>query len=348
MRAVVCKEYGSVDLLEIAELPDPTPGPGEVVIDVAIAALNFPDTLIIEGKYQVRPELPFSPGSEGAGVISATGNGVTLEVGSPVVAAATHGALAERWLVPATNVFPFPDGLTVEQAAGFTIAYGTSFLALKQRARLEKGETLLVLGAAGGVGSAAVELGKLLGARVIAAASSGDKLAFAESMGADHTVNYVEQDLKDVVTELTRGKGVDVVFDPVGGELSESAFRAIAWKGRHLVIGFAAGEIPAIPLNLPLLKGASIVGVYWGDWLTKEPDEAAEAVAELYQLAAAGDLDPQISGVFAFENFAEAYASLVDRKAMGKVVLRVAKSAPRTPRGGGEDPRLAIEAPGDS
>ena len=279
MRAVVCREFGSLDLLELGELPDPTPGPGEVVVDVSIAAMNFPDILIVEGTYQFRPEPPFSPGLEGTGTISAVGEGVTLAVGSPVVAAVTHGAFAERWVVPATGVLPFPNGLTEEQAAGFTIAYGTAYYALRHRGQLAEGETLLVLGAAGGVGSAAVELGSRMGATVIAAASSAEKLAYAVTRGATHTINYREQDLKTAVRELTEGRGADVVFDPVGGGLSEAAFRSIAWNGRHLVIGFAAGDIPAIPLNLALLKGASIVGVYWGNWLTKEPHAAADIVA---------------------------------------------------------------------
>ena len=323
MRAVVCNEFGPVDLLELTELPDPMPGPGEVVIDVSVAAMNFPDLLIIEGKYQFRPEPPFSPGLEGTGVISAVGEGVTLALGSPVVAAVTHGSFAEKWLVPATNVLPFPNGLSEEQAAGFTIAYGTAAYALRQRAHLGKGETLLVLGAAGGVGSAAVELGSRMGATVIAAASTDEKLAFAAEIGADHTINYAEDDLKGAVREITDGRGIDVIYDPVGGSLSETAFRSIAWKGRHLVIGFASGDIPAIPLNLPLLKGASIVGVYWGDWLTKEPQEAAEMVADLYQRAAAGEVDPKISAVFPIEEFAAGYAALTNRAAQGKVLLRV-------------------------
>jgi NADPH2:quinone reductase len=327
MRAVVCKEYGPVEQLELGELPDPAPGPGEVVIDVSIAAMNFPDTLIVAGKYQFLPAPPFSPGLEGTGVISAVGDGVMLEVGSAVVAAGTHGSFAERWLVPATSVLPFPTGLSEEQAAGFTITYGTSLYALRQRGRLSTGETLLVLGAAGGVGSAAVQLGKTLGATVIAAASTDDKLAFATTIGADHTINYTKQDLKGALRELTDGAGVDVIYDPVGGELSETAFRTIAWKGRHLVIGFATGEIPAIPLNLPLLKGASLVGVYWGDWLTKEPLAAAETVAELYQLAATGEVDPPISGIYPLVDYLAGFAALTDRTAKGKVLLRVADSS---------------------
>ncbi len=325
MRAIVCEEFGPVDKLELSQLPDPEPGPGEVLIDVMVAAMNFPDILIVEGKYQVRPKPPFSPGLEGTGVISAVGDGVTLQIGSQVVAAVTHGSFAEKWLVPATSVLPFPNGLSVEQAAGFTIAYGSAVYALSRRGHVGKGDTLLVLGAAGGVGSAAVELGKIMGATVIAAASTDEKLSFAASLGADHMINYTEQELKEAVRELTDGRGVDVVFDPVGGDLSETAFRAIAWNGRYLVIGFAAGDIPSIPLNLPLLKGASIVGVYWGDWLTNEPRQAAEMVAELYDLAAAGRVHPRISDVFALEEFADGYAALTNRSAKGKVLLRVSE-----------------------
>ena len=325
MRAIVCKEFGPVENLHLGQLPDPEPGPGEVVIDVTVAAMNFPDILIVEGKYQVRPTPPFSPGLEGTGVISAVGDGVTLRVGSQVVAAVTHGSFAEKWLVPATSVLPFPNGLSVEQVAGFTVAYGTAFYALSRRGQVAKGDTLLVLGAAGGVGSAAVELGKIAGATVIAAASTDEKLSFAASLGADHTINYTDQELKSAVRELTDGRGVDVVFDPVGGDLSETAFRAIAWNGRYLVIGFAAGDIPAIPLNLPLLKGASIVGVYWGDWLIKEPRQASEVVAELYDLAATGRVDPRVSDVFALEEFADGYAALINRAARGKVLLRVSE-----------------------
>lgn len=323
MRAVICRRFGSVDDLEFGELPDPVAGSGEVVIDVSTAAFNFPDTLVVEGTYQFRPELPFSPGLEATGTISAVGEGVRLEVGSAVVVAVSHGAFAERCLAPAVSVLPFPNGLTEDQAAGFTIAYGTAYHALRHRAALAKGETLLVLGAAGGVGSAAVELGSHLGATVIAAASSDEKLAHAAGRGATSTINTATTDLKTAVRELTDGAGVDVVFDPVGGDQSEAAFRAIAWGGRHLVIGFASGDIPAIPLNLPLLKGASIVGVYWGEWLTKEPHAAAESVAELYQLAATGEVDPPIGGVFALEDFRDGFAALTERTAIGKLLLRV-------------------------
>lgn len=323
MRALVCPELGPVDGLELREVGDPAPGPGEVVIDVRVAALNFPDTLIIEGKYQFRPEPPFTPGGEAAGVIAAVGPGVDAPIGMPVVAMGTEGAFAEKWLVPARMTLPKPEPMSFEQAAGFTMTYGTSYYALKQRAQLSKDETLLVLGAAGGVGSAAVELGKAMGATVIAAASTDEKLAFATSLGADHTINYATSDLRDVVKELTAGAGVDVVYDPVGGDLAEPAFRSIAWNGRYLVVGFAAGDIPAIPLNLPLLKGASIVGVFWGSWVMNHPAEAAPNVQELYEMAAAGTISPRISSVYDLADYRAAFADLTSRTAQGKVLLRI-------------------------
>ena len=324
MRAVLCTELGPVEKLQLGSTPDPEPGPGEVVIDVAVAALNFPDTLIIEGKYQFRPDPPFSPGGEAAGVIAAVGEGVDLAVGTPVVAVHTFGSFAEKWLVPATSVLPMPPGLTSEQAAGFTLTYGTSYYALKQRADLQEGETLLVLGAAGGVGGAAVQLGRVMGATVIAAAGTTEKLAVASDLGATHTINYIDEDLKDAVKKLTDGRGADVVYDPVGGELAEAAFRATAWDGRYLVVGFASGDIPSLPLNLPLLKGASLIGVFWGSWIGREPAASAENIRELYQLAAAGRINPRISSVHELEDYAEAFSQLTERRAKGKVLLRVA------------------------
>jgi NADPH2:quinone reductase len=324
MRAVICAELGPVDNLILGELPDPKPGPGEIVIDVQVAALNFPDTLIVEGKYQFRLDPPFSPGGEAAGVISAVGEGVTWDVGTPVVAVHTAGAFAEKWLVPAAMALPLPDGLSVEQAAGFTMTYGTSYYALKQRAGLQPGETLLVLGAAGGVGSAAVELGKAMGATVIAVASTSDKLAFAGSLGADHTIDYTAADLRQSIKEITAGRGVDVVYDPVGGRLSEQALRSIAWDGRFLVVGFAAGDIPSIPLNLPLLKSASIVGVFWGAWMQRGSPESVDNIRELYAMASNGKLEPRISAVHPMEHYAEALADLTSRTATGKVLLRIA------------------------
>jgi NADPH2:quinone reductase len=309
MRAVICSEFGPVENLALGELPDPKPGPGEIVI---------------EGKYQFRPDPPFSPGGEAAGIIAAVGDGVKWEVGAPVVAVHAAGAFAEKWLVPAAMALPLPGGLSFEQAAGFTMTYGTSYYALKQRADLQPGETLLVLGAAGGVGSAAVELGKAMGATVIAAASTPDKLAFAGSLGADHTINYSAVDLREEIRQITNGRGVDVVYDPVGGPLSEAALRSIAWDGRHLVVGFAAGDIPSIPLNLPLLKSASIVGVFWGAWMQRGSAATAENTRELYAMAAEGEIEPRISAIHPLEHFAAALADLTSRAATGKVLLRVA------------------------
>ena len=324
MKALICSQYGPADLLSIGDLPDPIPGPDEVVIDVQVASLNFPDTLIIQGKYQFRSEPPFSPGGEAAGTVAAVGEGVELAVGTSVVAVATAGAFAEKWLVPSETVLPMPDGLSYEQAAGFTMTYGTSYYALKQRAELQAGETLLVLGAAGGVGSAAVELGKRMGATVIGAASTEEKVDFVRSLGADHVINYGATELRGAIKEVVGEGGVDVVYDPVGGELSEPAFRSTAWNGRFLVVGFAAGDIPAIPLNLPLLKGAAIVGVFWGSWIRRQPEQATENLRELYQMAAAGEIEPRISAIHDLQDYAAAFSELTSRNATGKVLLRVA------------------------
>jgi NADPH2:quinone reductase len=327
MRALRCTELGPVDRLELADVPDPDPGPGEVVIDVRAAALNFPDTLIIEGKYQFRPDPPFTPGGEAAGVISAVGPGVDAPVGMRVVAVGTEGAFAEKWLVPARLILPKPESMSFEQAAGFTMVYGTSYYALKQRAALAEGETLLVMGAAGGVGSAAIELGKAMGATVIAAASTDEKVEFARSLGADETINYTATDLRGALEDLTGGTGPDVVYDPVGGDLAEPAFRSIAWGGRYLVVGFAAGDMPSLPLNLPLLKGASLVGVFWGRWMMNHPAEAAPNIRELYEMAAAGTISPRIGAVYDLEDYATAFAELTSRAARGKVVLRVSRDS---------------------
>lgn len=324
MRAVLCTEFGAQDKLSIVDTPEPVPGPGEVVISMETASLNFPDLLVIEGKYQYRPEPPFVPGAEGAGVITELGSGVEhLIVGQRVMAVGVAGAFADRWAVDAGSVVPMPDGMSFEIAAALTLAYGTSFHALKQRADIQPGETLLVLGAAGGVGSAAVEVGKAMGATVIAAASSADKLDFCRSLGADMTINYSEEDLKVRVKELTSGRGVDVIVDPVGGDLSEQAFRAIGWKGRHLIIGFAAGDIPKIPMNLPLLKGASIVGVFWGSFTKREPALNFANGAELYSMLASGTLKPRVTSVFSLEEYEAAFDLLASRKAQGKVVLSI-------------------------
>jgi len=324
MRALVCSELGSAEKLSIQEVPDPQPGPGDIVLDVRPAGLNFPDTLIIEGKYQFRPDLPFVPGGEASGVVSAVGSEVSrLSVGDEVIAMAVSGAFAEKWVVDANTVMQKPASLDFRQAAGFGLTYGTSYYALKQRAGLQPGERLLVLGAAGGVGSAAVDLGKAMGARVIAAASTSDKLAYAVELGADESINYTKEDFRDRIRELTGGAGVDVVYDPVGGDLSEPALRSMAWNGRFLVVGFAAGSIPEIPLNLPLLKGISIAGVFWGSWTKRDPAGSAANFSELFSMVDEGTLHPQVSEVFPLGRFVKAFGALTGRKAKGKVVLEI-------------------------
>jgi len=324
MRAVLCTEYGTQDKLSIADVQDVVAEPGQVVIDVRAASLNFPDLLVIQGLYQHRPEPPFVPGAEAAGVVSEVGEGVTsVTLGQRVMAVGVQGAFAERWVVDASSVVPMPDAMPFETAAALTLAYGTSYHALKQRAELKAGETLLILGAAGGVGSAAVEIGKAMGAVVIAAASTDDKLAFCRELGADETINYATENLKDRTKELTAGRGVDVIYDPVGGDLSEQAFRAIAWRGRHLVIGFTAGDIPKVPWNLPLLKGASIVGVYWGSFTKHDPGENVANGVELFELLASGTLNPRVTDVFRLDEYQPAFDLLASRTARGKVVLKV-------------------------
>ncbi|MEE8371210.1 MAG: NADPH:quinone oxidoreductase family protein, partial [Sphingomonadales bacterium] len=296
MRALLCKEPGPAAKLVIEDVPDPEAGRGEVVIDVMAAGLNFPDLLIIEGKYQLKPPLPFSPGAEVAGVVSEIGEGVSgIKPGDRVSATMFFGGFAEKVAVPANQVSRLADTMPFEVGAAFTIAYGTSYHALKQRAELREGETLLVLGASGGVGLAAVELGRAMGARVIAAASSPEKLETAKQHGAVETINYSEENLKARAKALSGGRGVDVIYDPVGGDYSEAALRAIAVGGRHLVIGFAAGDIPKLPLNLTLLKQCQIVGVFWGAWAMANPAEQAKNMAELNAFFEAGDIKPLIS-----------------------------------------------------
>jgi NADPH2:quinone reductase len=323
MKAVVCKELGLPDRLTLStDWPDPTPGDNDLVIDVKAAGLNFPDVLMIQGKYQHQPELPFIPGGECAGVVSAVGDKVSrFKVGDRVIAVAGVGAFSEKVLANEFGVFPMPERLSFEQAAGVSVTYFTSYYALKQRAELKEGETLLVLGAAGGVGATAVELGKLMGARVIAAASSDEKLALCRKLGADEVINYSEVGLKDAVRELTGGKGVDVVYDPVGGDYAEPAVRSMAWKGRYLVIGFASGPIPSIPLNLALLKGCSIVGVFWGRFSGEEPEVQMQNVKELWELFESGKLNPVVTDCFPLEEYEAAFNCLLDRKARGKVIL---------------------------
>ena len=324
MKAVLCKTLGPPESLVVDDVPTPEPGPGEVRIRVAAAGVNFPDTLIVQGLYQERPELPFTPGGEAAGVVDAVGEGVShLAVGDRVLAFTGRGAFAEMLVAPAAVVVPVPEALPLDVAAGFLLAYGTSHHALRQRAQLQEGETLLVLGAAGGVGLAAVELGALLGARVVAAASTDEKLALCREYGAAETINYTDEDLRDGLKRVL-GKGKpDVVFDPVGGDLSEAAFRSIGWNGRHLVVGFAAGDIPQLPLNLPLVKGASLVGVFWGTFTQREPGVNLENMAELIGWVESGKIRPHVSKRFPLDRAPEALRWMMDRKAMGKVILEL-------------------------
>ena len=322
MRAVLCEAFGPPDTLVVREVPDPEPGDGQVIIDVAGCGVNFPDVLIIEDKYQFKPDLPFSPGGEVAGTVSAVGAGVEgVSVGDRVLGLLGWGGMAEKVVAPATSVIGVPDEVDLVQAAGFLMAHGTSHHALVDRARLQGGETLLVLGAAGGVGLAAVELGAVLGARVIAAASTDEKLALCRERGASETINYTGEDLRGRLKELTGGQGVDVCYDPVGGDLSEPALRSMAWNGRFLVVGFAAGDIPRIPLNLPLLKGCSVVGVFWGAFTGKEPDRHASNIAELLGWMAEGRISPHVSATYPLERAGEAISELAGRRATGKVVV---------------------------
>lgn len=327
MKAVLCKAYGPPESLVLEEVEPLKPGPGQVVIGVKACGVNFPDTLIIEGKYQFKPEMPFSPGGEVAGVVKAIGEGVTgVKVGERMIAFTGWGGFAEEALVEAAKLIPIPDGMDFTTASAFVMVYGTSHYALKDRAKLQPGETLLVLGAAGGVGLAAVELGKIMGAHVIAAASSDEKLAICREHGADECINYSSEDLKERIKTLTRGRGVDVIYDPVGGNYSEAALRGMAWEGRHLVIGFAAGDIPRIPLNLALLKGCSIVGVFWGSFTARDPQRNQEHLRELATWFQEGKIKPHISATYALARAADALNDLLTRKVMGKAVLLVDES----------------------
>ena len=324
MKAILCKEYGPADTLVIEDVQSPEVKGRGVKVRVKAAGLNFPDTLIIENKYQLKPNLPFSPGGEMAGEVIEVGEKVSrFKPGDRVAGLTGYGSFAEEVVVPEQNLLPVPDGMSDEKAAAFTMVYGTSYYALKQRGNLQPGESLLVLGASGGVGLATVELGKAMGARVIAAASSDEKLAVAKAAGADELINYTEQPLKDTVKNLTKGKGVDVIYDPVGGDFTEQALRAMGWNGRHLIIGFAAGDIPKVPANLTLLKGCSVVGVFWGSFTQREPEASAQNMMELMKLYAEGKIDPKISEVFEFEDYAKALGALTERRATGKVVLKV-------------------------
>jgi NADPH2:quinone reductase len=322
MKAVVCTAWGLPDSLEVQELPDLAPGPGQVAIDVKAAGVNFPDVLIIQGKYQVKPELPFTPGSELAGVVRSVGDGVAhIKPGDRVIAFTAQGAFAEQVVTPAQAVMPMPPGMDFDTAAAITLTYGTSHHAVVDRAALKEGETMLVLGAAGGVGLAAIEIGKALGARVIAAASSEEKLAVCRAHGADATINYSAGDLREAIKAATDGKGPDVIYDPVGGAYSEAAFRAIGWRGRYLVVGFANGEIPKLPLNLMLLKGASLVGVFWGEFAKREPKANLAAMRQLLGWLGEGKIRPLISKRYALTDAHQALNDMAARKVTGKVVI---------------------------
>jgi NADPH2:quinone reductase len=325
MKAIQCVKWGMPDQLVLAELPLPQPRAGEVRIRVAAAGVNFPDALIVQKKYQIQPPLPFIPGTEVAGSVDAIGEGVSrLKAGDRVLAFVGVGAFAQFVCAPAALTIPLPPGVGDEAAAAFTLTYATSHHALYDRAQIKSGETLLVLGAGGGVGLAAVELGKLAGARVIAAASSEEKLAAARAHGADELINYSTADLRESVKALTGGKGADVIYDPVGGPLTEAALRSIAWRGRFLVVGFAQGEIPAIAANLLLLKGASAVGVFWGDFAKREPQANAAMLTELFSWLVQGKLKPHVSWVATLAETPKVLEALLQRKVVGKVVIRPA------------------------
>tara|TARA_R110002072_G_scaffold130059_1_gene268835 strand:+ start:3286 stop:4263 length:978 start_codon:yes stop_codon:yes gene_type:complete len=323
MKAVVCKEHGLPDKLELVQdWPEPEIGEHDVLIEVKAAGLNFPDVLIIQGKYQMQPEMPFVPGGECAGVVTAVGAGVSrFKVGDKVISAGGSGAFCQKIAVHELGAFPMPAGLSFEQAAGVSITYFTSYYALKQRADLQPGETLLVLGAAGGVGTSAIELGKQMGAKVIAAASTDEKLELCKKLGADEVINYSRENLKDAIKNLTAGRGVDVVYDPVGGDYAEPAIRGMAWNGRYLVIGFASGPIPKIPLNLTLLKGCSLVGVFWGRFVGEEPEENLRNVEALWELFASGKISPVVTDSFPIEQYEEAFNCMIERRARGKVII---------------------------
>ena len=322
MKAVLCKSHGMPDTLVVEDVPSPELTEGQVLISVKACGVNFPDTLIIQGKYQFKPDLPFSPGGEVSGVIKAVGDGVTnVSVGDRVIAFSTWGGFAEELAVDANRLIRMSDKMEFEKASAFILTYGTSYHALKDRANIQPGETLLVLGASGGVGLAAIQLGKAMGARVIAAASTKEKLDVCAANGADELINYSSEDLRARVKEITQGAGVDVIYDPVGGPLSEKALRDMSWRGRFLVVGFAVGEIPKVPLNLALLKGCSIVGVFWGDFTRREPALNEANNQELMRLFEAGKISPHIHKVYPLTQASEALNELLDKKVSGKVVL---------------------------
>jgi NADPH2:quinone reductase len=322
LHAWLCENPIGVEALVWRELPDPLPGPGEVLLEIRAASLNFPDLLIVQNKYQVKPSLPFVPGSEYAGVVKAVGKGVEhLKIGQPVACLSGTGGFATHTIAPAALCMPLPSKFPFVDAAAFIMIYATSHHALVDRAQLRAGETLLVLGAAGGVGTSAIQIAKAMGARVIAAASTDEKCALCSSIGADATINYNTENLRDAIKALTGGKGPDVIYDPVGGDFSEPAFRSIAWRGRYLVVGFAAGHIPLLPLNLALLKGASVVGVFWGEYAKREPEANACMMAELATWYSEEKIKPMIDRVLPMAELKAAYAHMSSRGVKGKLVV---------------------------
>jgi NADPH2:quinone reductase len=322
MKAVLCRKFCSPDELEFADLPEPVAGPGEAVVRIKAAALNFFDTLIIAGKYQYRPPFPFSPAAEFSGVVDSVGAGVAdIAPGDRVMGNIGWGAARQAVAVPADALVKIPDGLDFDRAAGLTVTYGTTLYALRLRAELKPGETLAVLGASGGTGLATVEIGKVMGARVIACASSDEKLEFARTHGAAETVNYAAEDLRAALKRLGGEHGIDVIYDPVGGPYAEPAVRSMAWGGRYLVIGFAAGEIPKLPLNLVLLKNCDIRGVAWGAWVKREPQAQRELMKDIVAWAAAGKLSAHVHASYPLTDIAAALKAIADRKVMGKIVL---------------------------
>ena len=322
MKAVLCKTLGPARNLVLEEVASPLPKKNEILLDVQAAGVNFPDTLIIEGKYQFQPPLPFSPGGEAAGVVAAVGEKAgAFKVGDRVMALTGWGAFAEQVAVPFYNVLPIPASMDFTTAAAFGMTYGTSMHALRQRGQLQAGETLLILGASGGVGLAAVEIGKAMGARVIAAASSAEKLAVAKAAGADELIDYSQANLREEIKRLTGGQGVDVIYDPVGGELFEQAVRGLAWNGRLLVVGFASGSIPQLAANLVLLKGAAVLGVFWGAFAQRQPEDNAANFHQLFAWHAEGKLKPLVSQTYPLEEAGAAIEKLGQRQAVGKLVV---------------------------
>ncbi|MBR0874820.1 NADPH:quinone oxidoreductase family protein [Bradyrhizobium tropiciagri] len=326
MRAVVVEQYAPIDQIGLKEIAVPEPAPGQIRVRVQAASIGFVDGLKVEGRYQTKDPLPFTPGAEFAGVVDAVaGNVAGITQGMRVMGAARSGALAEYIIVPPEAVEVMPDALSMEAGAAFRTNYLTALYALGERGRLRAGEQLLVLGAAGGTGVAAIQIGKLLGARVIAAASTDEKREFARSFGADAVVDYTKSDWRDALKEATGGHGPDVIFDPVGGEVSVQAFRSIAWNGRHVVVGFAAGSIPALPFNLPLLKGGLLIGVDVAQIARREPDAQTRVMAQLSAWLNDGRLVPVVGKVFSLEDFRAAFTTMQTRAALGKMVVRIAE-----------------------